>query len=208
MEYKIHIITKKEELYNCPLFMIDQFNWGGEYRPKAYGRLAYLPDSGFLLEMTCEETEPVCHYTSHFEPVWTDSALEGFFAFNASSDEYVNFEINSAGAIVASLGSGKSKRMDLPLDTVSKLSCKTYKEHDKWGFHLMIPNELLNRYFGNAFYKEGDTIRMNFFKIAEGEEKKHFASYSPIDYPVPNFHLPEFFATGVFVKDTCDFTTA
>lgn len=205
MEYEIHILDKKEKLYNCPLFMIDQFNWGGEYRPKAYGRLAYLADVGFLLEMTCEETNPVCHYTNHFDPVWTDSALEGFFAFNASSDKYINFEINSAGAIVASLGSGKTGREDLPLDMVSKLSCTTCKAHDKWGIHLVIPNALLHHYFGRAFYKEGDTIRMNFFKIAEGNEKQHFASYAPIDYPVPNFHLPEFFATGIFVNDVCDF---
>ena len=42
---------------------------------------------------------------------------------------------------------------------------------------------------------DGETeFYCNFYKIAQTPEIEHYASWSPIDNPTPNFHLPVFFA--------------
>ena len=43
---------------------------------------------------------------------------------------------------------------------------------------------------GNIFQQ----FYCNFYKIAQTPEIEHYASWSPIDNPTPNFHLPVFFA--------------
>ena len=44
----------------------------------------------------------------------------------------------------------------------------------------------------------GTKIACNFYKVCEGgnAEQNHYASYSPVDVPEPDFHRPEFFETG------------
>ena len=45
-DYPVHTICDASQLMDCPEFLIDQYNWGGTYRPKAGGRLAYLAGKG------------------------------------------------------------------------------------------------------------------------------------------------------------------
>lgn len=56
--YDTYTLSTEEELARCPVFHVDQFNWGGSYRPLTTGRLGFLPGTGFLLEMECQETDP------------------------------------------------------------------------------------------------------------------------------------------------------
>jgi hypothetical protein len=41
--------------------------------------------------------------------------------------------------------------------------------------------------------------RANFYKCAEHNSHPHWLMWAPIDFPKPNFHLPEFFGTLEFV---------
>lgn len=197
MEYHIKTIKSRRVLESCPLFYVDQFNWGGEYRPLSYGRFAYLKGEGFCLWMACEEAGPVCHYRKDFEPVWMDSAMEGFFAFDNHSEDYMNFEINSAGAMVAGFGSGKTGRRNLTALEAAVLERHVGQTGNAWFLELFIPLALITEYYGHLDFTPGSTIRLNFFKLAEGRESTHFASYAPIQSEEPNFHLPQFFATGI-----------
>lgn len=199
MMYQIKTILEEKELEKCPIFYVDQFNWGGKYRPISYGQFAYLKNQGFLLKMTCEETNPVCNYSRHFEPVWMDSAMEGFFSFDKNSPNYVNLEVNSAGAVVASIGDSKTDRKNLTYEEVSSLHCKATSNEKSWSIELLISLNLIKKYFYISEFHSGDCIKLNFFKIAEGDTTTHFASYAPINYPTPNFHLPEFFAEGLLL---------
>lgn len=202
MEYFIKIISDRQELASCPKFYVNRYNWGGGYRPSCCGSFAYADTEkkGFYLQMTCEEANPVCRYHKDFEPVWMDSAMEGFFAFDNTSNNYINLEINSAGAIVASFGSGKTGRRDLSKDEVAALECQAHKSDTAWSIELFIPIAIVQKYFGKSSYQAGDIIRLNFFKLAEGNQNTHFASFAPIRSPEPNFHLPEFFADGKIIR--------
>ena len=41
--YDTYTLSTEEELARCPVFHVDQFNWGGSYRPLTTGRLGFLP---------------------------------------------------------------------------------------------------------------------------------------------------------------------
>lgn len=43
MTYDVLTLTTPETLSRCPVFFVDQFNWGGDYRPVTSGRLGFLP---------------------------------------------------------------------------------------------------------------------------------------------------------------------
>lgn len=197
MIYKIKTITDYEQLEECPLFYVNNFNWGGEYRPKTHGQLAFVKNEGFLLNMTCEESDPVCTYFNMNDPVYLDSAMEAFFMFHTDSDNYINFEVNSAGAMIARFGASRNDRTSLTPEEMAACNCTaTVREHT-WSVELFIPLSIIGKYFNIASFAPKDKIRCNFYKIAEGSVDTHFASYTPIHYPEPNFHLTQFFADGV-----------
>ena len=50
MTYDVLMLQSPDELSNCPIFRIDQFNWGGDYRPVTVGRLGYVEKSAFSLK--------------------------------------------------------------------------------------------------------------------------------------------------------------
>ena len=82
MTYDVLTLTTPETLSCCPVFFVDQFNWGGDYRPVTSGRLGFLPEQGFLLEMVCQEEDPCRSYTRDGDPVYLDSAMEAFSVFH------------------------------------------------------------------------------------------------------------------------------
>ena len=199
LEYRIHYIKERTELERCPVFYVNQFNWGGEYRPKAYGQMGYMDGEGFYLHMICEEKDPVCHYENDSDPVYLDSAMEAFFALDPSTNHYFNFEFNSKGALLAKFGNSRHGRTFFTKEELDAIKRKVIIGPDKWEITLFFPEDVMRHYFPDLALEKGSRIRLNFFKLAEGEEMTHFASYAPIKSPKPDFHLPEFFAEGVLV---------
>ena len=106
----IKIIDEKEQFAQCETFEITHLLWGTKAIPKTYGKIACWKEHGFLVEMTCEEADPLRTYIKMNDPVSQDSGMEAFLGF--------------------------------------------------WS------------------------------------EQIHYASYSPVDVPEPDFHRPEFFETG------------
>ena len=67
-----------------------------------------------------------------------------------------------------------------------------------WKICFFLPLELLVEIGGPILQIAGTKIACNFYKVCEGgnAEQIHYASYSPVDVPEPDFHRPEFFETG------------
>lgn len=200
MEYNIYLIEDENQLETCPIFHVDNFNWGGDYRPKTFGQMAYLKGQGFYLKMTCMETNPVCHYENDNDPVYLDSTMEAFLALCPPSDYYFNFEFNSKAALLAKYGNGRHGRTFFTAQQLEQVKrCVSILE-DRWEITLLFPQSVLTEYFPDFNPQAGTKIRLNFFKLAEGDEMTHFASYAPIQSPKPDFHLPQFFADGVLLQ--------
>lgn len=196
MKYDVFSIKSSEYLSACPAFSVDQFNWGGSYRPVTTGRLGYIPGSGFLLEMECQETDPCRTYQNANDPVYLDSALEAFFCFTPDQPDpcYLNFEMNANGAMLACYGESRQNRIPLSEELRKDVLCRAQIDEQSWHIRLTLPLSVIAAVYPGLTPGAGSTFTCNFYKIKESEGQTHFASFAPIPVPEPNFHLPAYFA--------------
>lgn len=203
MQYQVKRIENKNQIEQCEKFAINHFMWDSKQEPKAYGWMGYVEGEGLFVKMVCEETNPVCKYKNHKDPVYKDSAMEVFLAFpegEITNDcMYTNFEINSHGAMLANFGEGRHGRQFISDEQYEETGVKSTIESDKWFLEVLFPESYLNEICNFGAIKEGKEFYCNFYKIAESEEIQHFGSFSPIVSETPNFHLPVCFAKAVIV---------
>ena len=177
MEYRVKTIFNKEEIESCQRFSMDHFMWTCLQKPEAYGW------------MGCE-----------------DSAMEVFLAFPEKGEAltndvmYLNFEVNSNGAMYAAYGKGRKGRKPMPEKYLQVVDCKADRQEDSWTLTYLIPESYLKEEAGVEKLDGETEFYCNFYKIAQTPEIEHYASWSPIDNPTPNFHLPVFFAKAQIVE--------
>lgn len=199
MDYKIKLCNTETKLTDCPIFQVNQFNWNSVYFPVTYGQLCYWKGKGFLLQMTCEEGNPLCTYRNLNDPVYLDSAMEAFLNFDPTKQNYFNFEINAAGVMLVQFGSSRLNRHFLTPGEIQLCTLDITRKADLWSFRLLIPLELIEKYFKTEQFHVFSQITCNFYKISENEKLTHFASFAPVISPLPNFHLPQYFAKGLII---------
>lgn len=202
--YQVQTIRSEEEIDRCQLFQIDRFNWGGSYRPRACGRMGFLPDQGFYVKMTCQEKDPPVFHLEPGSQVYLDSAMEVFLCFTPQETHpvYLNLEMNAAGVLLAAYGSERFPRSPFSQAVLQQFSCQGEIGTGSWSVSLLIPLVAVREaYPGLALpLSRGSRFTCNFFKLREQEgEDQHFASFAPIVSEQPLFHLPAFFADARIV---------
>ena len=133
------------------------------------------------------------------DPVWEDSCVEFFIAFNETG--YYNFEFNCIGTTLLGFGKDKQNRILLPPEIISKIKCySTIKIETEmsidWELAISIPLEVFS-------CQEIETLqnkecRANFYKCGDLLPEPHYLSWNNIIHPEPNFHLPVFFGKLFF----------
>ncbi len=204
MKYQVLEINRKEDIRLCPLFHIDQYNWSGEYRPKAYGRMGFLKGEGFYVEMTCEEKNPPVNHLEPGSRVYMDSAMEVFLCLRPQDkpQTYANFEMNAAGVLLAAYGSKCFPRPHFSKECQQQIQCRGHIGENSWNLSLYLPVTVFaEAYPGQPIRLEkGSRFTCNFFKLREeAGPDQHFASFAPIVSKTPMFHLPEFFAEAEII---------
>lgn len=201
--YQIKIIKELEQIKDCPICRIDNYLWTNEYRPEAYAPEAYaqialLVNEGLVVSMTAIEENPLRRFTKENEPVYEDSGLEVFINLAPSNDkqEYLNFEMNAYGTLLSQFGTNKNRSFLSEL-TSYRAKCVANIGEKDWNVLLRIPMELICEFNDGKELKGGDKITFNCYKICQDPSIEHYASYSPIQNPVPNFHLPQFFGEAI-----------
>lgn len=130
------------------------------------------------------------------EPVWQDSCVE-FFVKDESSAYYHNFEFNCIGTCLASKKEA-GETTHLTSAEIGKIIRHGSLEHHtfgekegifEWGLVVGIPFEL----FGVDADNLPPRLWANFYKCGDETSHPHYLSWNAIDFPKPNFHLPEFF---------------
>lgn len=202
MCYEIHTIRDKAELDVCPVFIVDKYNWGGNYRPVTYGKMAYIKEKCFIIQMTSEEKNPLREYVNHEDPVFLDSAMEAFieFAPDTMKGTYVNIEMNANGAMLNRYGKTPPGRKVFTEFTNASCTCEAHIDDTSWSVQATISLQYVKDLFHRDSFEPGDKIRCNFYKLcAKDIPTQHYGSYTVIDNPTWNFHMPEFFADCVIV---------
>ena len=143
------------------------------------------------------------NYTNN-SPVAEDSCVE-FFLQVPGSKEYWNFEFNCIGTVNASHRETRENPTRLNDNEISQIkryaSCGTrpFEEMEgifSWNLIIAIPFSLI----GLNENELPEKILGNFYKCGSKTSNPHLLSWSPIVYPKPDFHRPEFFGELFFTE--------
>ena len=194
--YYIKTIDNINDVEQGNVADINIYNWGCEYQPKAYAKFCYVKDQGFVLKITAEEKDPLTTFSERDSFVCQDSCLECFVNFKPQKEEngYINFEANSAGALLCQYGKEGPGRQTLTQMGVKDYpEMKPFKTENKWGYTMFIPLDIIQFVYGESDFKKGDKLTGNFFKCGDKTASPHYGSFTKIDWEFPSFHRPQFF---------------
>ena len=183
-------------------FRVDSVNWPAEfhYAPLCAGRIARTEDS-LVVDFRVSGLDLRVQNLSDRGRIWEDSTCE-FFVQVPGSDEYINFEVNAAGRLLACRGTGRNDRVPLPDEALAQIVRITAVDGLNvtepidyagglwnWRIMLVIPFEVI----GADPDALPEKLRGNFYKCGDLTAHPHFASWSPVGTEHPDFHRPEYF---------------
>ncbi|HAN20689.1 MAG TPA: hypothetical protein DCP51_03285 [Clostridiales bacterium] len=188
-----NVLTKdKIDFSDVPKAEINCYKWLKGYEPKAFGQLILIKDKGFALKLTAYEKNPKAIYTEYGQPVYKDSCLEFFVRFNKESPLYLNFEMNSNGAFLASVRSDRKNKTNIHEKTALP-EVKSTKQEEFWTVETFFSFDQVNALFGKCDFNKGDVFYGNFYKCGDETEIPHYGMWSPINTENADFHQPVFF---------------
>ncbi|MBR8538151.1 hypothetical protein KDU71_21450 [Carboxylicivirga sediminis] len=178
---------------------IDNDNWNYPADVKVKFGMAY-DDSHLYLHYAVNENHPKAVCTTTNGPVWEDSCVEFFIAFD--DDKYYNLEFNCIGTRLSGLGKSNTDRQWLAtelvetIETMPSLGKQAIDLEDtptQWEMKIKIPRSV----FGTNIkqFEAGQSYKGNFYKCGDKQKQMHFLSWNPIGHEAPNFHLPQYFGT-------------
>lgn len=140
----------------------------------------------------------------HQDNVWQDSCVEFFFTPGADlSRGYFNLEMNCGGTMLFHFQPGAGKdRIVIPKSECDRIRSAhslprivdpEIEEPVTWTVEYWLPIPLLKRYCQVSTPAPHVTWRANFYKCADKTSHPHWLTWSPVNFPKPNFHLPQSF---------------
>ena len=184
--------------------LIDMVPWPDfSDKPKVSFCIAHNGDHIFL-KYDVEEKEVLARYWHINDPVFKDSCVEFFIAFDDERD-YYNLEFNRLGTCLGSFGSERKNRTQLPLTILDKIKYDRTIVQKKsssefiinWTLTILIPVQVFCYHkISSLKNKKG---RVNFYKCGDDLSEPHYLAWNNIISEAPDFHLPEFFGVAAFM---------
>ena len=179
-----------------------------DFKPEAEVKMMYDKENIYLI-FRVKDRNVRCIINKINGPVWQDSAVEFFFSPDAGSPLlYFNLETNCGGTPLLHynvIPRRESKR--LTGDEIKQIEIAhslpeiidpEIKEPVTWTLEYKIPFSLLEKYSKVTHPAKGVEWRANFYKIAENSSNPHYITWSKIDKPKPDFHVPQSFGKLIF----------
>ncbi len=183
--------TEKHKIGNIP--------WRSfPYKPEVSFEIAHGADCFFLKYLVNEKNIRAVNSKINSE-VYEDSCVEFFISFDNSG--YYNLEFNCIGTNLTGFGKGRGNRERLPESILKKIRYASLINNDResgfhWELTLIIPFEIfIHHPFSSLKNKQ---CRANFYKCGDLLPEPHYVTWSNIESPKPDFHLPEFFGSLSF----------
>ena len=181
-------------------------NYMGEkpdHFPKAAFKIAYEEKAVWVMFKVADRyVRAVAE--KHQDSVCGDSCVEFFFTPGTDvSKGYFNVEMNCGGTLLFHFNPGlKNDRVEIPQSDCENI-IKTHslprivdpeiKEPVTWTVACAVPLSLLRKYCRVSTPQPHASWRGNFYKCADNTSHPHWLTWAPVDYPKPNFHLPQSF---------------
>jgi hypothetical protein len=181
-------------------------NYMGEkpaHRPNTQFKMAY-DDAAVYVIFRVEDKYVRSVMTEPQSMVCTDSCVEFFFTPGTdASKEYFNLELNAGGALYFQHQTAPGENaMKLPENDYRRIEIAhslprivepEIRHSVVWTVEYRLPIDMLTKYSPAAKPSPGVVWRANFYKCADHTSHPHWLTWSYVDFPTPNFHLPEFF---------------
>lgn len=177
-------------------------------RPEVHAKVAYDEEALYVI-FHVQDQYVRCVVNEYQGPVWTDSCVEFFFTPGTDITKgYFNLETNCGGtALFAYQEERGVGRVNIPESDFEKIDLAhsmpsivdpEITEPVTWTLEYRLPVEILTGYSDVTKPDSGVQWRANFYKIASDTSHPHYLTWSFVDNPTPQFHLPEFFGTIIF----------
>ena len=171
------------------------------YKPEVNFSIAYGADCIFLKYYVSEKFIRAANGAIN-SAVYEDSCVEFFISFE-NDKSYYNFEFNCIGTALVGYGEKKTDRVLLSEALIGQIKYQAVISNQQagddiqWELTVAIPFNVFC--YHQLKDVKGKKCRANFYKCGDLLPTPHFISWSPIEWPEPNFHLPECFGSLEFV---------
>lgn len=174
-----------------------------EHFPRTLVKVAYDAEAVYVKFRVEDQYVKAVHQKNQ-DPVYKDSCVEFFFTPGEDVEKgYFNLEMNCGGAmlfhhqLVPREGAVPISAMDIgEIEVASSLPHivdPEISEEITWVVSYRIPYSILKKYHDFEDPKPGTIWRANFYKCADETSHPHWLTWSPVNFPNPDFHRPEFF---------------
>lgn len=175
--------------------------WDSKFSGKVYFTICHNGETLFIKFFVIEK-DVIAKHTHINDPVYEDSCVEFFIAFDDDTN-YYNLEFNSIGTCLAQYGSTfKPDRKLLTVEslqeikTVSSIKDPNAEGLIEWELTVAIPKQVFAYTQINNFSNK--KAKVNFYKCGDDLPEPHFICWNEIKSKELNFHKPEFFGEAVF----------
>jgi hypothetical protein len=177
-----------------------------EHRPRTEAKAAY-DNRKIYVAFRVEDRYVRAVAEKNQDSVCCDSCAEFFFTPNSDIDTgYFNLEMNCGGTLLLY---NQTSRSQIGRTVVAEADCRCIEIYHQlpkridpeiadpvtWMVAYAIPFEMLEKYSRVTRPGPGVSWRANFYKCADHTSHPHWLTWSKVDNPRPDFHLPEFFGT-------------
>ena len=185
---------------------------GSSHRPLAQAKVFRGP-RGLRVLFRVEDRYVRSVHTEHNSPVCEDSCVE-LFVRPRPDQGYINFEVNCGGTLHCSYIEDWTRTPEgfRRFTLIPEADCAAVEVHHSaprvvdpeceepmvWRAGLFVPFSLIEKYVGPLGSAEGSTWRANFYKCADETSKPHWITWSYVNKPSQDFHVPQGFGTLEF----------
>ena len=138
-----------------------------------------------------------------------NSCVEFFFSPDSSYPlRYFNLEINAGGTpLIFYISKPWNDYKELETEDISKIEIAhslpkkvdpEITEPVTWIIECRVPLKVLEKYSKVTKPGPGVTWKGNFYKTGSKTSNPNYMTWSFVDHPTPNFHLPQYFGTLKF----------
>jgi len=180
------------------------------HRPGVAARLAWDDDSLHVIFRVADRYVRAIA-AKYQDPVCRDSCVEFFFTPGPDLGlSYFNIEVNCGGTMLFWWHPEKGKAVPVAAEdgstieigrTLPKIIDPEIAEPTTWALEYRLPFAVVRKYCPDASRPALDVVwKANFYKCADGTSHPHWLTWSAVDHPTPQFHLPQYFGTLKFLR--------
>lgn len=138
-----------------------------------------------------------------------DSCVEFFFSPDSNNPlHYFNLEVNAGGTpLIFYVADSIKNHIKLKPDEIKQIEIAHSLPNKvdpeittpvTWTIEYRVPFAILEKYSHITPPSSSVTWKANFYKTGSKTSNPNYITWSPVNFPRPNFHLPQFFGTLQF----------